>query len=272
MSALTFSLKIESRHRIDLTPLSPDKLAGKQLDDIARIELQCGNRKLRLHEAFDLSGDDGSDIVIRNNTRDRIAKLDHIGSQMHGGRITVLGNAGDYTGFEMRGGELVVQGDVEAFAAGSMSGGFMHIQGNAGDFLGGAIAGNRQGMKGGTVIVSGNAGNRVGDQMRRGLMLIEGNAGDYCGSRMIAGTIGIYGGLGRYTGYAMRRGTLLLKETPALHPTIVDCGLHTLPFLKLMYKSFAGLPTCFAQLDQNRVRRYAGDIANDGKGEILVLQ
>lgn len=272
MSALTFSLKIDSRQRIDLSPLTPDKLAGKQLADIARIELQCGNRKLRVDEAFEISGDNASDIVIHNKSHDHTAKLDHIGSQMHAGRITVLGNAGDYTGFEMRGGQLVIQGDVEAFAACSMSGGFMHIQGNAGDFLGGAIAGNRQGMKGGTLIVTGNAGDRVGDQMRRGLMLIEGGAGDYCGSRMIAGTIGILGGLGQYTGYAMRRGTLLLKETPALHTTIVDCGLHTLPFLNLMYKSLAGLPTCFAQLEQNRVRRYAGDIANAGKGEILVLQ
>lgn len=268
MSALTFSLKIESRQRIDLSPLTPDKLAGKQLADIARIELQCGNRKLLVGEAFEISGDNASDIVIRNNS----SKLDHIGSQMRSGRMTVLGNAGDYAGFEMHGGELVIQGNAEAFAAGSMSGGFMHIQGNAGDFLGGAIAGNRQGMKGGTVIVTGNAGDRVGDQMRRGLLLIEGNAGDYCGSRLIAGTIGVLGGLGLYTGYAMRRGTLLLKETPALHSTIVDCGLHTLPFLNLMFKSFGTFPTRFAQLEQNRVRRYAGDIANDGKGEILILQ
>jgi formylmethanofuran dehydrogenase subunit C len=108
--------------------------------------------------------------------------------------------------------------------------------------------------------------------MRRGLLLIEGNAGDYCGSRMIAGTIGVLGSLGQYTGYAMRRGTLLLKKKPVLHTTIVDCGLHTLPFLHLMYKSFTGLPTHFAQLEHNRVRRYAGDIANDGKGEILILQ
>ena len=272
MSALTFRLKIESRQRIDLSPLTPDKLAGKQLADIEQIELQCGNRKLRVNETFEVSGEDASDIVILNNTHDHMTKLDHIGSQMVAGRITVLGNAGDYTGFEMRGGQLIVQGNVEAYASCSMSGGFMHIQGNAGDFLGAAIAGNRQGMKGGTVIVTGNAGDRVGDQMRRGLMLIEGSAGDYCGSRMIAGTIGILGGLGQYTAYAMRRGTLLLQETPALHTTIVDCGLHTLPFLNLMFKSFAGLPTRFAQLEQNRVRRYAGDIANDGKGEILVLQ
>ena len=38
-----------------------------------------------------------------------------------------------------------------------------------------------------------------------------------------------------------------------------------------MYKSFKPLPTAFAKLSSNRVHRYAGDVANDGKGEILVI-
>ncbi|OIQ80197.1 hypothetical protein GALL_380590 [mine drainage metagenome] len=38
-----------------------------------------------------------------------------------------------------------------------------------------------------------------------------------------------------------------------------------------MFKSFKGWPSKFASIDSNRVRRYAGDLANDGKGEILVF-
>jgi len=268
MSALTFRLKYAPPQRIDLSPLTPDRLAGISPADIAGIELQCGKRKLRAAEIFDISGDDAAEIDIINSE----GKLDHIGSRMQVGRITLTGNAGDYAGFEMRGGELVIHGNAEAFAACGMRGGLLHIQGNAGDFLGSAIAGERQGMRGGTVVVTGNAGDRAGDQMRRGLLLIEGNVGNYCGSRMIAGTIGVLGDVGQYAGYAMRRGTLLLQKAPELHATIMDCGLHTLPYLNLMYKSFAGLPTHFSRLQQIRVRRYAGDIANDGKGEILILQ
>jgi formylmethanofuran dehydrogenase subunit C len=268
MSALTFTLKAELAQRIDLSPLTPEKLAGKTVADVAGIELHSGNRKLRVDEVFHISGDDINDIVITNNK----GKLDHIGSGMKTGRITIIGDAGDYLGFEMAGGELIVQGHVDAFAASGMTNGFIHIHGNAGDFLGGAIAGNKQGMKGGTVIVIGNAGDRVGDQMRRGLLLIEGNAGDYCGSRMIAGTIGVLGSLGQYAGYGMRRGTLLLTQMPRLHPTIMDCGFHTLPFLSLMFKSFSNLPTRFASISKKRVQRYAGDIANEGKGEILILR
>lgn len=267
MSALTFTLKREPSQRIDLSPLTPDQLGGKSIAEIAGIELYSGNRKLRADEVFDISGNDGQDIVFRNSC----SKLDHIGSLMRSGRITVFGDAGDYLGFEMAGGEIEVEGNVESFAASGMRNGFLHIQGNAGDYLGGAIAGNKQGMKGGTVIVTGNAGDRVGDQMRRGLLLIEGNAGEYCACRMIAGTIGVLGEVGQYVGYGMRRGTLLLTRTPPLHATIVDCGAHTLPFLPLMFKSFAGLPGKFAAFDNTRVHRYAGDIANDGKGEILVL-
>ncbi len=268
MSALTFTLKTELAQRIDLSPLTPNQLAGKTILDISSIELFSGNGKLRVDEVFDISGDDANDIVFRNSC----SRLDYIGSHMQRGRITVIGDAGDYLGFEMTGGEIEVKGNVEAFAASGMRNGFLHIQGNVGDYLGGAIAGNKQGMKGGTVIVTGNAGDRVGDQMRRGLLLIEGNVGDYCACRMIAGTIGVLGEVGQYVGYGMRRGTLLLRNTPALHATIVDCGSHTLPFLSLMFKSFADLPGRFAEIGTNRVRRYAGDIANDGKGEILVLQ
>lgn len=268
MSALTFTLKTAPAQRMDLSPLTPDLLAGKQLTEIAQIELHSGNRKLRVNEVFQIAGDDTSDIVISGAN----GKLDYIGSHMKTGRITVLGNAGDYLGFEMSGGELIVYGNADAFAASGMSNGLIHIHGDAGDYIGGAIAGNKHGMRGGTVIVTGNAGDRVGDQMRRGLLLIEGNAGNYCGTRMIAGTIGVLGSVGEYLGYGMRRGTMLLTQTPELHPTIVDCGTHTLPFLSLMFKSFSSLPTRFASIGKTRVHRYAGDIANDGKGEILVLQ
>ncbi|MFA6179916.1 MAG: formylmethanofuran dehydrogenase subunit C [Candidatus Methylopumilus sp.] len=267
MSALTFTLKAAPQQRIDLSPIIPDSLAGKNLGEISAIELQSGKQKLRVDSLFDISGSDASDIVINNSCN----KLDFIGHGMKTGRITVHGSAGSYLGFQMRKGEITVHGDASDFAASGMAGGLLHIKGNVGDFLAAAIAGDRKGMKGGTVIVTGNAGERVGDQMRRGIILIEGNAGGYCASRMLAGTIGVLGTVGEYVGYSMRRGTLLLANKPALHATIQDCGSHSLPYLSLMFKSFASLPSKFAQISKNRVQRYAGDIANDGKGEILVL-
>lgn len=268
MSALTFTLKTMLQQRLDLSALTPDQLAGKSKADIAATLLPYGRKQLRADEAFDLNGEDTANIVFANSND----KLDYIGSKIKSGTITVHGNTGAYLGFQMHGGNLTVHGNTGVFAASGMSGGLLHIHGNAGDFLAAAIVGDRKGMKGGTVIVTGNAGDRVGDQMRRGTLLIEGNVGSYCASRMLAGTIGVLGTVGEYVAYGMRRGTLLLASKPAMHVTLQDCGTHTLPFLSLMFKSFDELPSKFAKINKNRVLRYAGDIANDGKGEILILQ
>lgn len=267
MSALTFTLNTELRQRIDCSPLTPQHLAGKTTAEIAAIELASGRHKLCVDALFDIAGDDASDIVIRNGN----GKLDYIGQGLLEGRITVHGDVGSYLGFGMKKGSLQVHGNADAFAASGLAGGQILIDGNVGDFLASALPGDRKGMRGGLVIVKGNAGDRVGDQMRRGTLLIEGNVGRYCASRMLAGTIGVMGSAGEYLGYGMRRGTVMLFESPALHCTLQDCGTHTLPFLSLMFKSFRALPSKFAGIDRNRVHRYAGDIANDGKGEILVF-
>ncbi len=267
MSALTLTLKAPLTQRVDCSPLTPDFLAGKSLSEIASIALHSGNRKLRVDALFDLTGDDSSNIIIQNSS----AKLDFLGSKMQSGSLTVHGDAGSYLGFQMKKGEITVHGNAHAYAASGMAGGIMHVNGNVGDYLAAAIPGDRKGMKGGTVIITGNAGDRAGDQMRRGIVLIEGNAGAYCASRMLAGTIGVLGSVGDYAGFGMRRGTLLLFQTPKLHATLQDCGSHTLPYLKLMFKAFQALPSRFAAIDNTRVRRYAGDLACDGKGEILVF-
>lgn len=267
MSALTLTLKTVTHQRVDCSPLTPDRLAGQSANTIAATLLQCGNRKLRADVLFDISGDDPANIIIRAGN----GKLDCIGACMTGGRITVHGDAGSYLGLQMRNGDIILHGNADAYAAAGMAGGTLHIHGNVGDFLAAALPGERRGMKGGLVIVTGNAGDRAGDQMRRGIVLIEGHAGAYCASRMLAGTIGVMGTVGDHAGFGMRRGTLLLFETPALHPTLQDCGSHTLPFLELMFKSFAGLPSQFARVKTTRVRRIAGDLANNGTGEILVF-
>jgi formylmethanofuran dehydrogenase subunit C len=153
-----------------------------------------------------------------------------------------------------------------------MKKGYLEINGNVGDFLGGALPGNKMGMKGGTILIKGNAGDRVGDHMRRGLILIEGNVGEYCGSRMTAGTVAVLGSTGRYLGYAMRRGTLLLWNQPQLMASFNDCGAHTLGFLPLLFVSFKTLNSKFSEVSAtfNRVQRYAGDMSEMGRGEVLV--
>jgi len=269
MSTLCLTLREPPSQRIDMSPLSPDRLTGKTPVQIAAIELASGNRTLRVDSLFTISGQFASEVEIR----DGCAKLDRIGQGMTRGRIIVRGDAGAYLGAQMGGGVLEVHGNCGAYGATGMKAGLVHVLGNAGDFLAAAIPGDHQGMQGGMIVVGGNAGERVGDRMRRGVVLIEGNAGDYCASRMLAGTIAVWGKVGKFPGWAMKRGTLLLQDAPGeLLPTFNDCGEHPLTFLTLAVRSWRTLPGKFATLPDSRirVRRYMGDLANDGRGEILV--
>jgi formylmethanofuran dehydrogenase subunit C len=269
MTTLTFTLiDTPPAQRVDMSPLVCQKLEGLSVDQIAAIELQCGKSKIRVDQLFYITGSDSRDILIANSS----GKLDFIGKELDGGTISVQGNAGAYLGMQMKSGTINVSGDAGLYAACEMKNGLLQIDGDAGDFLGGALPGNKQGMKGGTVLVKGNAGQRAGDHMRRGQILIEGDAGDYCGSRMVAGTIAVMGSVGRYAGYAMRRGTLLLWNKPDLSATFNDCGLHTLAFLPMLFASFSSLNSRFADKSAafNRVQRFGGDMAETGKGEVLV--
>ncbi len=139
------------------------------------------------------------------------------------------------------------------------------VEGDAGDYLGAA-------MQGGVLICKGSAGERAADLMRRGILLIEGDVGEYCASSMKAGTVGVLGNTSARLGYGMKRGTLLLANQPTEQATWLDCGLHTLPFLNILYQSFQQLDTQFATINQKRVQRLMGDASGMGKAEILVLQ
>lgn len=270
MTTLCLTLKEPPAQRVDLSPLTAGHLTGKAVEDVAAIELATGNRKVRLDSLFAISGTFVSELEIRGSCD----RLDYIAAGMTHGRIVVEGDAGAYLGAGMSGGSLVVHGSVGAYAATGMHGGRIHVYGGAGDFLAGARPGERHGMQGGLVLVDGDAGDRLGDRMRRGMVLIEGNAGDYCASRMVAGTIAVWGTVGKLPGLAMRRGTLLLQRPSSpLPPTFNDCGEYPLNFLTLLVRSWRTLRSkYYSKLPDSglRVRRYMGDVANGGRGEILV--
>jgi formylmethanofuran dehydrogenase subunit C len=270
MSPLRLTLREPPIQRVDLSPLWGDQAAGKSLADIGAIELVTGNRRVRTDQMFALEGNPGAEIEIIGAT----GRLDRIGARMTTGRIIVRGDVGAYLGQDMTGGSIEIAGNAGAFAAAGMRAGRIQISGNAGDFLGAALPGDHQGMRGGLVSVSGRAGDRAGDRMRRGVMLIAGDTGDYCASRMVAGTIAVWGRPGKAPGFAMRRGTLLLKQPPAeLLPTFNPSGEFPLGVLTLLVRSWRGLPGVFGTLSESglRARRFMGDRANGGVGEILVL-
>ena len=89
---------------------------------------------------------------------------------------------------------------------------------------------------------------------------------------MIAGTVVVCGGAGAMPGSLMRRGTVLLGgAVPALLPSFVPVGqAEGGVFRALLARALESLSPAAAALAQAPARRFAGDMASLGKGEILV--
>lgn len=265
MSALAFSLRQAPDQRLDLAPLTPDRLAGLREADIAKLELQTTRERVCVGDVFGLRMGDAAAIHIDGHER-----LDRIGCAMASGEIHVDGDAGIQVGRHLRGGRLTVTGNTGPWAGSGMKGGTLKIEGNAGDHLGGPLAGEMAGMRGGVIVVRGNAGERAGDKLRRGTIVVEGDAGDYAGSRMIAGTLIIGGRAGALPGYLMARGSIVLAGGhEALSPTFADCGVHDLVASTLMAHYVAPYSAELAARLRQPWRRLLGDMAAIGKGEIF---
>jgi len=102
------------------------------------------------------------------------------------------------------------------------------------------------------------------------LLAVLGNAGDFAASRLVAGTIAIGGSLGAHPAFGMRRGTLLLAQVqPQLTPTFVASVHDITVFWRLLARQITALGGPFEGLGTKVPRRWVGDLAVDGKGEVL---
>jgi formylmethanofuran dehydrogenase subunit C len=264
---LTFTLRQRPEQRLDLSPLVPHRLAGKTAAQIERIELQTTRTRADVGEIFRVRMGDPEHVRIEN----ACDRLDRVGSEMTAGEFVVEGNIGIQAGRLMRGGRLTLRGSVGPWAASGMTGGVIEILGAAGDRLGGPLAGEMAGMRGGVVVVRGSAGERAGDRMRRGTIIIEDEAGAYAGSRMIAGTLVVVKKAGSLPGFLMKRGTVVLGAgCSVMSPTFVDCGMHSLVAMRLWAALIDPYSRRAASLLKRPLRRFAGDMAVLGKGEIFI--
>lgn len=258
--------------RIDLRGILPETLGGLATDAIRDLPVFAGNRKYQLDELFEVSVDGTDSDTLHIVPLD--GRLDRVGADLSSGCIEVQGSVGDLAGAGMQGGALSISGNAGDHAGAAMAGGRLRINGNSGDFTAGPLPGERRGQHGGVIHVSGNVGCCAGERQRRGLLLIEGDTGERLGHRMIAGTLYCGGQAGELAGYGMRRGTLLLrKPARSWASTMADNGNQVLPFLALLLREVNDLLGNGNTLsaDACRVRRYVGDLACDGRGEILIL-
>lgn len=271
MNPLTFTLKIRPKFTLDVAQLTPDNLAGLNKTKIKSLKLPYGKNKVVLDTLFNVTGSDSKNIQINRSCE----KLVSIGRKMSYGSINVNGDVGKILGSYLQGGIITINGNAGSWVGNNMSGGRIDINGNAGDHIGAGKPGDTFGMTDGMIKISGSAGDRVGDRMRSGMIIIYGKAGDFCGSRMHAGTIIVLDKAGKSPGAGMRRGTIILAKKPAhITATFKSNGNLKIQFLRLLFTQLSNMGKEFSIFNKfgPEAHRFSGDLARNGKGEILILQ
>jgi formylmethanofuran dehydrogenase subunit C len=168
-------------------------------------------------------------------------------------------------------GEVIVEGNLGAEAGIALAGGALDIHGDAGPRTGAAPLGFNRGMTAGELIVRGSAGAEAAAGMRRGLVVIVGNAASRAGLGMIAGNVVVFGSAGVDCGLWSKRGTVVALGAITPPVTYSYACTYQPPHLKLLLKRLKvayGLPVRSRHLT-GFYRRYSGDMAELGKGEIL---
>ena len=249
MSGLVARAKAPLKQRADFAEVLAESWTTLPAAEMARRPVYLErDGQVQLGELFDLSGDPDGRIRFSGE----MESVDRLGAGLSQGEVIVEGNLGREAGLAMAGGSL-------------------DLTGNTGSRAGAAPLGFKRGMTGGELIVRGSAGPEAGAAMRRGLLVILKSAGERTGLGMIAGSIVIFGAAGRDTGLWSKRGTVLAlgKITPpatysyacTYQPIVLRLMLNRLSVkygLPVPRKHFTGL-----------YRRYSGDMAELGKGEIL---
>jgi formylmethanofuran dehydrogenase subunit C len=267
MSTLSFTLRQAPTAPVNLSALIPSKIGGLTLRDIEALALGDGPEALHVGDVFAVSGSPGEAIAISGGS----SFFDHVGDGLDQGTIVVEGKVGNHAGRGMKGGKLEIGGDAGAYIASTAKGGLVHVKGSAGDFLGGTRPGDRFGMLGGIVVVEGSVGQRAGERMRRGVVVARGKFGPAAGSRMVGGTLWTEAGFGPRPGPLLRRGTLIGPSVDELLPTFADCGRIDPVILGILSRYVAQTLGALAPKPlPPLVRKFAGDRATIGKGEILL--
>jgi formylmethanofuran dehydrogenase subunit C len=226
-----------------------------------------GRRRVALAELFDVKGEPSPDVRITGELK----RVDGLGTGMASGTLTIEGNAGRGVGHAMSGGTIDVTGSVGDGAGVAMSGGLLRIRGSAGDRLGAPLPGASRGMTGGEIIVRGNVGAGAATRVRRGLVVVGGNAGPGAAHAMIAGTILVAGQLDAGAGLWSKRGSVIALGAVDIPTTYKYACTYRPPFVPVLLRYLQRVRgfAIDARFATGRYKRWTGDVADVGKGEIL---
>jgi formylmethanofuran dehydrogenase subunit C len=244
-----------------------DRLGGLSSAEIGKLPVWVGTRQASLGDFFTVAGEKSTDVRVVGD----VTHVDGIGTGMRGGTLTIDGSAGRDVGAGMSGGTLEVTGSVGDGAGVGMAGGRLIVHGVAGDRLGAELPGASRGMTGGEILVAGNAGRDVGHRARRGLIVVGGDAGPGAARAMIAGTVFVHGQAGPGAGAWSKRGSVIVLGDIAVPETYSHACDYRPPMIPVLFR-YLQRQYQF-QIQEQYVmgvyRRWVGDLADVGKGEIL---
>ncbi len=257
--------------RIDARALLPTALASMSAADVARLALPLGRDRIAVGELFDVRQGTAADTPSLDLEGD-LSRFDHLGLGMTEGALALRGNVGHGVGLGLAGGAIHVHGDAQDLAGCSLRGGVLEIHGNVGDLAASALPGDMDGMRSGTFVIHGRAGERLADRMRRGTLVVHGDVGSFAASRMVAGTLAIGGRCGAHLAWGMRRGSVVLAGAapPSFVSTFTPVRGNADVFWQLLARDLGRFGGAFASLASRRFARWAGDLAVQGKGELIV--
>lgn len=268
MNMTRFTLKESPTVPLEAEILSPDVIAPLRHDEIAALPVFLGKRQRRLDDFFTIEGDGSDELEIHGE----MGRIKWIGRGMTRGKMTLIGNTGMHLGAYMKGGAIEVRGNASDWVGAEMTGGLIHIHDDAGGQVGAAYRGSLSGMNGGAILVEGTAGIEIGMRMRRGIIAVKGPVRDFAGLQMKGGTLFLLGGAELRTGAWMIRGTIVCGKPIALLPTFSYACAYDPVFLSLYVKRLHALGFSIPHQSSGSYRRYSGDAAVPGKGELLVWQ
>jgi formylmethanofuran dehydrogenase subunit C len=265
--AVVLTLRAALTQDLDAACIAPDRLAALGAREIAELPVWYGRRQASLGDFFDVRGEHTDHVRIEGDA----ARVHELGRGMRAGELVIAGDVGRSAGSKMLGGTLVVHGDVGDDAGVEMAGGVLCVRGRAGDNVGGATAGGARGMTGGEIIVRGAVGANAGALVRRGLIVAGGNAGEGAGRGMIAGTVIVFGTLGHSAALWSKRGTLVAMCGVDVPPTYRYACTYRPPHVALALTYLRQRYALAVEDCQvtGLYRRYSGDMAELGRGEIL---
>lgn len=237
----TYNIPIEAESIIPSSFLTPDEIwvwegnKKRRLSDVAQIE-------------YNGKADTAGDIhLILNGETGRIKR---IGEYMNGGLITINGDIGMHCGNFMESGRIEIHGNADAWLGREMRGGTIICTGSCSDYCGSGYRGEKRGMRGGTIEVMGDAGDFCGEYNSGGTIIIHGSCGDMAGVEMHAGELTIYGDAERPCGNLTGGRVLVHGTVFEMLPGFQNHGSVT--------------------IDGKPYTRFTGDVANRGKGELIV--